>query len=90
MDDADLYSENITDRVFSLARRNGSALTLFLDSGEKLTGTVREFDSYSILFSCDGERFLVYKSAITWVSRSTRRAPENVAARALKQAEPAP
>lgn len=84
MDDAGPCSENVTDRVLSLARQHGSALTLFLDNGEKLTGTVGDFDSYSILFNCGGERFLVYKSAISWVSRSTRRAPQNVAARTLK------
>ena len=73
------------DQVLLLARQNRSILTLFLDNGDKLTGTISEFDSYSILFNCDGERFLVYKGAISWVSRSTRRSPQNVAARTLKQ-----
>jgi host factor-I protein len=46
-------------------RRDRTTITLFLNNGFKLTGTVIGFDNYVIFMETDKGQQLIYKHAIT-------------------------
>lgn len=43
------------------------SLTIFLVNGVKLTGTVADFDNFSVLLSREGHSQLIYKHAISTI-----------------------
>ena len=58
---------NLQDTFLNRARQEKVPLTVFLTNGFQLRGVVRGFDTFIILFDCDGEQEMIYKHAISTV-----------------------
>lgn len=56
---------NLQDTFLNGIRRDKITITLYLNNGFKLTGTVIGFDNYVIIIETDKGQQLVYKHAIT-------------------------
>ena len=56
---------NIQDYFLNVARKEHIGLTIFLVNGFQFRGTVKSFDSYSVVLDCEGKQRLVYKHAIS-------------------------
>jgi len=80
------HRSNSMDHFLSTVRKDRSVVDLFFQNGKRLTGTIIECDSFSILVSCGGETSLVYKSAISCVSKFSRRPRKDE--RAMHEGQP--
>jgi host factor-I protein len=58
---------NLQDMFLNKARQEKISLTVFLTNGFQLRGIVRGFDTFVILFDCDGKQEMIYKHAISTV-----------------------
>ena len=58
---------NLQDTFLNRARKEKVPLTVFLTNGFQLRGVVRGFDTFIILFDCDGKQEMIYKHAISTV-----------------------
>ncbi len=58
---------NLQDTFLNRARQDRVPLTIFLTNGFQLRGVVRGFDTFVILFDCDGKQEMIYKHAISTV-----------------------
>ena len=58
---------NLQDTFLNRARQEKVPLTVFLTNGFQLRGVVRGFDTFIILFDCDGQQEMIYKHAISTV-----------------------
>lgn len=56
---------NLQDSFLNNVRREKITITIFLNNGYKLTGTVIGFDNYVVFIETDKGQQLVYKHAIT-------------------------
>ena len=56
---------NLQDSFLNNVRREKITITIYLNNGFKLTGTVIGFDNYIIFIETDRGQQLVYKHAIT-------------------------
>ena len=56
---------NLQDTFLNRARQDRVPLTVFLTNGFQLRGVVRGFDTFVILFDCDGKQEMIYKHAIS-------------------------
>ncbi len=56
---------NLQDSFLNNVRREKITITIFLNNGYKLTGTVAGFDNYVVFIETDKGQQLVYKHAIT-------------------------
>jgi host factor-I protein len=56
---------NLQDSFLNTVRREKITITVFLNNGYKLTGTVAGFDNYVVFIETDKGQQLVYKHAIT-------------------------
>lgn len=56
---------NLQDSFLNNMRKERTTITLYLNNGFKLTGTVLGFDNYVIFIETDKGQQLVYKHAIT-------------------------
>jgi host factor-I protein len=84
--------QNIQDGFLNLARREKSTVTIYLVNGAKLLGRIKSFDKFSILLETGTQEQLIFKHAISTVSRS-RRATGELRSHQLTQiplAPPAP
>lgn len=62
--------ENLQDRFLNQARRDRTAVTMFLINGFQLRGTILSFDSFSVLLLSEGRQNLIYKHAISTIQPS--------------------
>jgi host factor-I protein len=60
-------AQNIQDSFLNTARKDKSAITLYLLSGVKLTGRIRSFDKYSLVLETGNQEQLIFKHAISTV-----------------------
>lgn len=60
-------TQNLQDIFLNQARREHMNLTLFLVNGFQLHGTVRGFDSFTVVLDTDGKQQLIYKHAISTI-----------------------
>ncbi|KAF5053807.1 MAG: chaperone Hfq [Sedimentibacter sp.] len=60
-----MNSINLQDAFLNNVRREKITITIFLNNGYKLTGTVIGFDNYVVFIETDKGQQLVYKHAIT-------------------------
>ncbi len=58
---------NLQDMFLNKARQEKIPLTVFLTNGFQLRGIVRGFDTFIVLFDCDGKQEMIYKHAISTV-----------------------
>lgn len=56
---------NLQDSFLNNVRKEKITITIFLNNGYKLTGTVIGFDNYVVFIETDKGQQLVYKHAIT-------------------------
>lgn len=56
---------NLQDSFLNTVRKEKITITLFLNNGYKLTGTVIGFDNYIVFIETERGQQLVYKHAIT-------------------------
>mgnify|MGYP000880985605 FL=1 len=56
---------NLQDSFLNKVRKEKITITLYLNNGFKLTGTVLGFDNYVIFIETDKGQQLVYKHAVT-------------------------
>ena len=59
--------ENLQDRYLNQARRDKTAVTVFLINGFQLRGTILSFDQFAVLVLSEGRQNLIYKHAISTV-----------------------
>jgi host factor-I protein len=57
----------LQDTFLDHVRKHEVPVTIFLASGIKLQGSVREFDSYSLLLVRDRQAKLIYKDAVSTI-----------------------
>jgi host factor-I protein len=56
---------NLQDLFLNTVRRDRTTITIYLNNGYKLTGSVTGFDNYVIIMETDRGQQLIYKHAIT-------------------------
>lgn len=59
---------NLQDIFLNSARKNRIPVVIYLTNGFQLKGTVKGFDSFTVVLDSDGKQMLVYKHAITTVT----------------------
>ncbi|MDR5588200.1 MULTISPECIES: RNA chaperone Hfq [Clostridium] len=59
---------NLQDIFLNSARKNKIPVTIYLSTGFKLNGTVKGFDSFTVILDSEGKQMLIYKHAITTVT----------------------
>jgi RNA chaperone Hfq len=66
-------ADKVLDHFLHESLRQGRTVDVFLKEGLRLTCKITAHDRYSILLESQGVEYLIYKSAITRVSRLKRR-----------------
>jgi host factor-I protein len=61
-------TSNIQDEFFNRARREGTAVTIFLTNGKKLSGRIRSFDKFTVIVEMNRVEQMIFKHAISTVS----------------------
>lgn len=61
-------AQNIQDTFLNTARKERTAVTIYLISGVKLTGRIRSFDKYSVVLDSNNQEQLIFKHAISTVA----------------------
>ena len=61
--------QNIQDIFLNNARKEKTVTTIYLMSGVKLTGRIKSFDKYSVILESNNQDQLIFKHAISTVSR---------------------
>lgn len=59
---------NLQDIFLNGARKNKIPVIIYLSNGFQLKGTVKGFDSFTVVLDSEGKQMLVYKHAITTVT----------------------
>jgi len=69
-DNAEMASQNLQDAFLNTARKERLPVTIYLTSGVKLSGRVRGFDKYCVVFETNHQEQLIFKHAISTVITS--------------------
>ena len=80
-------SQNIQDAFLNTARKERLPVTIYLTSGVKLSGRVRGFDKYCVVFETNHQEQLIFKHAISTVV--TSRPPHHAPGTAPRAEDPA-
>ena len=83
-------AQNIQDSFLNSARKDKTAITIYLLSGVKLTGRLRSFDKYSVVLETGNQEQLIFKHAISTVIMPRGAHPAEVRAAAGGGASAAP
>lgn len=59
--------QNIQDAFLNNARKERTAVTIYLTSGVRLSGRIKSFDKYSLVLETDSQEQLIFKHAISTV-----------------------
>lgn len=70
--DSKATPQNIQDAFLNSARRERLPVTIYLLHGAKLTGRIKSFDKFSILFDSGGQEQLIFKHAVSTVAHARR------------------
>lgn len=62
-----MTSQNIQDAFLNNARKDRALVTIYLTSGVKLSGRVKGFDKYCVVFETHHQEQLIFKHAISTV-----------------------
>ena len=60
-------TQNIQDGFLNSARKGKLVVTVYLVSGVKLTGRIRNFDKFSVVLESNAQEQLIFKHAISTV-----------------------
>jgi host factor-I protein len=88
--DAKATPQNIQDAFLNTARRERSTVTIYLMHGAKLTGRIRSFDKFSVLLETGSQEQLIFKHAISTISRARRSSGDLQRPAASQAASPPP
>ena len=69
-DNAEMASQNLQDAFLNTARKERLPVMIYLTSGVKLSGRVRGFDKYCVVFETNHQEQLIFKHAISTVVTS--------------------
>ena len=58
-------TQNLQDIFLNQVRKDKQPVTVFLMNGFQMRGTVRGFDSFTVVLDCEGKQELIYKHAIS-------------------------
>ena len=58
-------TKNLQDLILNRARSEKYLVTVFLMNGFQMRGTVRGFDSFTVILDSDGKQQMIYKHAIS-------------------------
>lgn len=58
---------NLQDIFLNQLRKENIPATIFLVNGYQIKGTIRSFDSFTVLLDVDGKQQLVYKHAVSTI-----------------------
>ena len=61
-------TKNLQDTFLCRARAERVPLTLFLMNGFQLRGTLKAFDSFTVVLDPEGKQQLIYKHAISTIA----------------------
>ncbi len=61
---------NLQDAFLNQARKEKTAVTIYLTNGFQFKGIVKGFDSFTVVLENDGRQNLVYKHAISTITPS--------------------
>lgn len=61
-------ANNLQDIFLNGARKNRIPVTVYLTNGFQIRGSVKGFDSFTVVLDCDGKQMLVYKHAISTIT----------------------
>lgn len=64
---AERSQQNIQESFLNIARREKSAVTIYLLNGVKLSGRIRSFDKFSLVLESNHQEQLIFKHAISTV-----------------------
>ena len=64
--------QNIQDGFLNLARREKTAVTIYLVNGAKLSGRIKSFDKFSLILESGPQEQLIFKHAISTISQARR------------------
>lgn len=59
--------ENLQDRFLNQARKDRTAVTVFLMNGFQMRGYILSFDQFAVLLLSDNRQNLIYKHAISTI-----------------------
>lgn len=59
---------NLQDIFLNNARKHKLQVTIHLLNGYQLKGTVKGFDSFTVILDCDNKQMLVYKHSISTIT----------------------
>ena len=65
-------NQNLQDAFLNSARKERVPMTIYLTSGVKLSGRVRGFDKYCVVFETNHQEQLIFKHAISTVVMGRR------------------
>ena len=60
-------TNNLQEIFLTRARKQSIPVTIFLDNGFQLRGSVHGFDSFTVVLDTDGRQQVIYKHAISTV-----------------------
>ena len=60
-------TSNLQDVFLNQARKEHVTVTVFLTNGFQMRGTVRAYDSYTVVLDTDGKQQVIYKHAISTI-----------------------
>ena len=63
----DMSNQNLQDAFLNSARKERLPVTIYLVSGVKLSGRVKGFDKYCVVFETSHQEQLIFKHAISTV-----------------------
>ncbi len=61
-------TNNLQDIFLNSTRKNKITVTVYLTNGFQLKGTVKGFDSFTVVLDCDGRQMMIYKHAISTIT----------------------
>jgi host factor-I protein len=61
-------ANNLQDIFLNGARKNRIPVTIYLTNGFQIKGTVKGFDSFTVVLDCDGKQMMIYKHAISTIN----------------------
>jgi host factor-I protein len=65
-----MATQNLQDAFLNTARKERLPVSIYLTSGVKLSGRVRGFDKYCVVFETNHQEQLIFKHAISTVVTS--------------------
>lgn len=61
-------ANNLQDIFLNGARKNKTPVTIFLTNGFQIRGSVKGFDSFTVILDCDGKQMMIYKHALSTIT----------------------